>query len=270
MKNKKTTNPVNVNVKCFWYAATVALNQEENRKHSQSISKVKSFTNKYNRKEINCPPRKDDWKRFEKKIKQLLFMDYMLKKWIYILHNRAISKHNLSHENCIILLMIPNGEGWHYCAVKRLALLRGIASNYNGKLIIWIAFIHLERNTLESHKKVCENKDFSCVVIPFEDTKILEFNQHQQSDKTQYIICPDLECIIKKLDGYGNNPEKSSTAQIAEHFYCKYSISTIWTFDVIENQHDIYRGGDGMKKFCEFLTVHAMKIINFEKRKRYY
>ena len=184
--------------------------------------------------------------------------------------NRAISKHNLSHENCIILLMIPNGEGWHYCAVKRLALLRGIASNYNGKLIIWIAFIHLERNTLESHKKVCENKDFSWVVIPFEDTKILEFNQHQQSDKTQYIIRPDLECIIKKLDGYGNNPEKSSTAQIAEHFYCKYSISTIWTFDVIENQHDIYRGGDGMKKFCEFLTVHAMKIINFEKRKWYY
>ena len=29
-----------------------------------------------------------------------------------------ISKHNVNHENQIILLMIPNGEGWDYLAVK--------------------------------------------------------------------------------------------------------------------------------------------------------
>ena len=44
-----------------------------------------------------------------------------------------ISKHNFNHENRIILLMIRNGEGWHYLAVKILsALLRQITSKKVG------------------------------------------------------------------------------------------------------------------------------------------
>ena len=32
---------------------------------------------------------------------------------------------------------------------------------------------------LESHKKICKNKDFCNVIMPSGDTKILEFNQYQ-------------------------------------------------------------------------------------------
>ena len=35
----------------------------------------------------------------------------------------------------------------------------------------------------------------------------------------------------------------------------------------IENKHDVYRGKDCMKKVCEFLREHTMKIINFKKKK---
>ena len=31
----------------------------------------------------------------------------------------SISKQNLSHENQIVLLMIPDGEGWYYLSVKK-------------------------------------------------------------------------------------------------------------------------------------------------------
>ena len=44
--------------------------------------------------------------------------------------------------------------------------------------------------------------------MPTEDTKILEFNQYQKSDKAPFIIYADLECLIKKIDGCKNNPEK--------------------------------------------------------------
>ena len=44
-------------------------------------------------------------------------------------------------------------------------------------------------------------------------------------------------------------------------------MSTIWTFDSIENKNNVYRGEDCMKKFCESLREHKMKIINFEKKK---
>ena len=44
-------------------------------------------------------------------------------------------------------------------------------------------------------------------------------------------------------------------------------MSTIWTFDGIENNYDVNRGKYCMKKFCKCLTVHTMQIINFEKKK---
>ena len=43
------------------------------------------------------------------------------------------SKHNFKRESQVILLMITDGEKWHYLAVKNLRrLLRGITSNHNG------------------------------------------------------------------------------------------------------------------------------------------
>ena len=46
-----------------------------------------------------------------------------------------------------------------------------------------------------------------------------------------------------------------------------FSMSTISSFKSIENKQDIYRGKDCMKNFCESLREHAMKIINFRKKK---
>ena len=44
-------------------------------------------------------------------------------------------------------------------------------------------------------------------------------------------------------------------------------MSTILSFKKIENHHDVYRGRDCMKKFCKSLSEHAMKMINFKKKK---
>ena len=38
-------------------------------------------------------------------------------------------------------------------------------------------------------------------------------------------------------------------------------MSTISSVRSIENKYDVYRGKDCMKKFCEFLRKHVMKII---------
>ena len=57
------------------------------------------------------------------------------------------------------------------------------------------------------------------------------------------------------------------TTIVGKHITCGYSISTLWTFDVIENRHDVYRGEGCVKKFCESLREHTMKIINFKKKK---
>ena len=45
-------------------------------------------------------------------------------------------------------------------------------------------------------------------------------------------------------------------------------MSTICSFRRIENKHDV-GGKNFMKKFCDFLREHAMKIINFKRKKNY-
>ena len=41
-------------------------------------------------------------------------------------------------------------------------------------------------------------------------------------------------------------------------------MSAISSLKSIENKHDVYTGKDSMKKFCESLKEHAMKVINFK------
>ena len=65
------------------------------------------------------------------------------------------------------------------CSKRISALLRGITSKHDGGFYC-LNYVHFfkTKSKLESHKKVFENKDFCGVVMPSEDTKLLEFNQY--------------------------------------------------------------------------------------------
>ena len=79
--------------------------------------------------------------------------------------------------------MIPNREGWHYLTVKKLSiLLRGIRSKRHGD------FGSLNCLPSFATEKQFENKDFRNVIMPSEDTKILEFNQYPKYDKVPFVI----------------------------------------------------------------------------------
>ena len=116
------------------------------------------------------------------------------------IYQAYVSKHNSNCEKQVIFKMITSGERWHYLAVKKLsALLIGITSKHKGNFYC-LNYFHSFRtkNKLESHKKVCENKNFLNIVIPSENTKIQEFNQYQKSDKTPFIVYADLRVFNRK------------------------------------------------------------------------
>ena len=85
--------------------------------------------------------------------------------------------------------------------------------------------------------------------MPSKDTKILEVNEYQKSDKAPFIIYVYLECLRGKIDGCKNNPENSFATKVGEYIPSGFSMSTISSFRSIENKHDVYRGKDCMKKF---------------------
>ena len=116
-------------------------------------------------------------------------------------------------------------------------------------------------------KNLRQNKDFCRIAMPSEKNNILEFNQYIKSYKMSYIIHADIESLNKKIGEYANNLENSSTTKIGEHIPCRYSMSTFWAFNHIENKHTLNCGKNCMKKFCECLREHAKNIIDFEKQK---
>ena len=69
------------------------------------------------------------------------------------------------------------------CSKKLPALLKRIISKHHGDFYC-LNCLHsfATENKRESHKKVCENKDYCKIIMSSEDTKILEFNQYQKPD----------------------------------------------------------------------------------------
>ena len=119
LKNKNSTiNPKNNDYKCFQYAITLALNYDKIDRNPKRISKIKPFIENYNWKDIDFPSTRKDWNKFELNNNNIalniLYVPFNTKK----IESAYNSKHNLTRDNQIILLMISNGENWHYLAVK--------------------------------------------------------------------------------------------------------------------------------------------------------
>ena len=167
LKNKKSTiNPKNNDYKCFQYAVTLALNLDKIKKDPQRISKIKPFIEQYNWKDIDFPSTTKDWKKFELNNEialNILYVPHDTKK-IQVAYK---SKHNLTREKQVILLMISNGENWHYLVVKSLSgLLTGTTSNHKEDFYCLNCFhSYRTKNKLESHKKIRENRNYCHVSV---------------------------------------------------------------------------------------------------------
>ena len=100
------------------------------------------------------------------------------------------SKHNLKHENQVILLMITDGKKWHYLVVKKLSVLfKEITSKYNGDFYCLNCFHSCRtENKLKNIKNVCKDHDYCYVEMPKPDNKILKYNHGEKSMKVLFIF----------------------------------------------------------------------------------
>ena len=228
LKDKKSTiNPKNNDHKCFQYAVTLALNYDKIDRNPQRISKIKPFIEEYNWKDTDFPSTSKDWKKFELNNEvalNILYVPHNTKK-IEIAYK---SKHNLTREKQIILLMISNGENWHYLVVKSLSgLLTGITSNHKEDFYCLNCFhSYRTKNKLEAHKKICENRDYCRIEMSTKDNTI-KYNHGEKSIKLPFVVYADLECLLEKMSTCYNNPEESSTTKINKDTPSGYSIFTI-------------------------------------------
>ena len=212
---------------------TLALNYDKIDRNPQRISIIRRFIDQYNWKDIDFPATSKDWRKFEQNNESI---DLNV---LYVPHNtRKIdiaykSRHNLTREKQVILLMITDGEKWHCLVVKHLSgLLRGVTSNNHGDFYCLNCFhLYITKNKLEAHKKICENHCYCHVKMPTKDSNTIKYNQGEKSIKLPFVIYVDLECLLEKVSTCINNPNESSTTEINKHTPSGYSIFTSCSFD---------------------------------------
>ena len=148
------------------------------------------------------------------------------------------------------------------------ALFREITSSKNGDFYCLNCF-HSSRtlNKLKKHERVCNNHNYCRIDLPEEHEKI-EYLPGEKSLKAPFIIHADLECLLKKVQSYQNNPENSYTEKKAKHKPSGYAWCSICSFDNTKNKHYFYRGKDCVEKFYKDLKELETEIINFKKKKR--
>ena len=96
-------------------------------------------------------------------------------------------------------MITDKNNRWHYLAVKSFsALFRGVTSSNNGDFYC-LNCLHSYRtlNKLKRHERVCNNYDYCRIDMPKEHEKI-EYLPGEKSLKAPFIVCVDLECLLKK------------------------------------------------------------------------
>ena len=145
--NKRATiDRKNKDNKCFQYSITVALNHKNIENHRERISNIKPFIDQFNWEGIEFPAGIRDWKSFERNNKTIALNISYIPPNTKTINFAYKSKYNRKLENQVVLLMITNGEKWHYIALKSVRiddgfnrpirslsrLFRGITSNNHG------------------------------------------------------------------------------------------------------------------------------------------
>ena len=253
---------------CFQNALDDALNYQNIETYPERISKSKPYISKCNWERIEFPAGSKHWKKFEQNNKTIAINILLVPYNTETIKVAFRSEYNNKHKKQVNLLMIVNGNKWHYLAVINLsALLEGKLSNHHGDFYCLNCFnSYTTKNKLKEHEEICNNHDSCHIEMPKWVEKILKYNPGEKSLKAPFAIYLDLEYLLKKEQSCQNNAEKSHTEKKAKHDPSGWGMLTKCLFDKTEDKLDYYRGKDCIEKLCKKLKEYAMKIINYEEK----
>ena len=118
--NKKAIiNPKNVDGRCFEYSLVVALRHNEIKSHPERIQgNHHLFSCDCNWCGIDFPAGIKEWKRFEKNNETIALNILQVPHDEIKITHAYKSEYNHTRKNQVVLLMITDGEKWHYTALK--------------------------------------------------------------------------------------------------------------------------------------------------------
>ena len=223
LKNKKALiNMKNTdNNKCFLWSVLRALNPK--KEHPERIDKdLKSKENTLNMEGIEYPVNiKGDIKRFEKQNPDISVsvLGYSKDEKIYPLRRSKHAMKNKRKYNIILLLIKDENNNSHYCLVKdESALLSSQVNKRKSKLYFCLNCLNGfdTPEKLENHKKYCEEEESVKITMPKPDT-FIKFEKYVYSERAPFAIYADFESILKPMETYKPDSNKSYTLKYNKH-----------------------------------------------------
>ena len=222
LKNKKALiNMKNTDNKCFLWCVLRALNPKD--KNAERIDKdLKSKENTLNMEGIDYPVNiKGHIKRFEKQNPDisLSVLGYSKDEKIYPLRRSKHAMKNKRKYNIILLLIKDENNNSHYCLVKdESALLSSQVNKRKGKLYFCLNCLNGfdTPEKLEKHKEYCEEEKSVKINMPAPNT-FINFKNFVHSEKAPFAIYADFESVLKPLDNYNPDPNRSYTKKYNKH-----------------------------------------------------
>ena len=203
LSNKKAIiNPYNIDDNlCFAWSIIISVHYDEiNRDHNR-ISKLKKCIKNYDWNNIKFPTDKSDWGKSGKQNTNITLNIFSAHETSKKLNNIRVSKYNRIRPNKILLLMITDGEKWHFTSVKNEnRLFRHIYSKYNDAYYcLNCRQSYGTDKLLKKHERLCLNNKGCNVKLPNKNNNILKYEKDMRSIKSPHIIHADLECLLKNI-----------------------------------------------------------------------
>ena len=184
------------------------------------MSKIRPFINQYNQKGVQFPSHQEEWKKFEQNNKTIALNILFLPHNTKTIRLEYKSNYNSQQrESQVVLLMITDGEKWHYLAVKSLStLFRGITSSRDGDFYCLNCFhSYRTNNALKKHERLCNNHDYCHVEILKEDEKNIKIQPQRKIIKSSIYNYFSFRMFPEKEQSCQNNSQKSYTQRKAKH-----------------------------------------------------
>ena len=124
-RRKAVINPQNQDNNCFKWSVIAALHNSEIKSHPECISYLRKFESMYDWSDICFPTSLKDIKKFKFRNFILINVMGLEDREIYICRKRARS---FIYKE-VNLLMVSEGDKWHYTAVKSLSRLLGSSNS---------------------------------------------------------------------------------------------------------------------------------------------
>ena len=127
----------------------------------------------------------------------------------------------------INLLLISDGKKEHFCLIKDMSgLLSSQTNNHQHKNHFCLRCLNpfATEKSLKKHMEYCETNEAVKIEMPEEDS-FIEFQNFNRSMRVPFIVYADFESLMKPLESFELNPEKSCTKKYQEHkpsSFCYY------------------------------------------------